>query len=279
MRQTSFSFLHMLYCEILATVGPLSLTQIHMWQQQLFHRNSLACSAQRESRRQSYATTLCLRKWQTVLYDYIASLDAIGFKGPLNTVNNQRGHSPCRLRMRIFSCNCQQLSQASLAAVFVLGVTPSSCESLTAMPGRGSARKRPSASAARRGRGRGSRRSAAGPTTRQAANVTVTSSAAGSAPPPSSPVNSAPHFDLAQMLELVRAEVAAEFQAHQQIASGTLQQPRPQPATMQSAAVQHGVPQLDTSLPTQPAVQYGIPQLGTSFPTQPAVPPLALPGT
>ena len=96
------------------------------------------------------------------------------------------------------------------------------------MPGRGSARKRSSASAARRGRGRGSRRSAAGPTTRQAANVTVTSSAAGSA---SSPVNSAPHFDLAQMLELVRAEVAAEFQAHQQIASGTPQQPRPQPAT------------------------------------------------
>ena len=34
----------MLYCEILATVGPLSsaqLTQIYMWQQQLFHRNSL----------------------------------------------------------------------------------------------------------------------------------------------------------------------------------------------------------------------------------------------
>ena len=199
----------------------------------------------------------------------------IGFKGPLNTVNNQRGHSPCRLRMRIFSCNCQQLLQASLAAVFVLGVTPSSCESLTAMPGRGSARKRSSASAARRGRGRGSRRSAAGPTTRQAANVTVTSSAAGSA---SSPVNSTPHFDLAQMLELVRAEVAAEFQAHQQIASGTPQQPRPQPATMQSAVVQQGVPQLDTSLPTQPAGQYGVPQRGTSLPTQPAVPPLAIPG-
>ena len=158
--------------------------------------------------------------------------------------------------------------------MFVLGVTPSSCESLTAMPGRGSARKRSSASAARRGRGRGSRRSAAGPTTRQAANVTVTSSAAGSA---SSPVNSAPHFDLAQMLELVRAEVAAEFQAHQQIA-GTPQQPRPQPATMQSAVVQQGVPQLDTSLSTQPAVQYGVPQWGTSLPTQPAVPPLAIPG-
>ena len=35
LRQTSFS-LHMLYCEILATAGPLSLTQIHIWQQHLY---------------------------------------------------------------------------------------------------------------------------------------------------------------------------------------------------------------------------------------------------
>ena len=43
-------------------MGPLSLTQIHM---HLFHRNFLAYSAKRESRKQSYAATLCLRKWQT----------------------------------------------------------------------------------------------------------------------------------------------------------------------------------------------------------------------
>ena len=39
----------MLYCEILATVGPLSLTQIHIWQQHLFHRNFLASSRKQET--------------------------------------------------------------------------------------------------------------------------------------------------------------------------------------------------------------------------------------
>ena len=43
LRQTPFSFLHTLYC--LQCMGPLSSTQLTQIQQQLFHRNFLACSA------------------------------------------------------------------------------------------------------------------------------------------------------------------------------------------------------------------------------------------